>query len=249
VIVNADFKALEWVTALDLSNDEVGIAEWYRVLRGEIPDIHTVNQVDLDLPERRHAKIFLFRIIYGGTQFANDPMFSHISSNQKWWDKKIERLYNKYQGLGRWHVELVETVTRRRVLEIPTGRQYTFSPYKDRRGELKWPRTKILNYPVQGYASEMVKLARIALRTRLMNIPDALFVSSVHDSLVVDCPNHLVQDVCGIMYQVMHSDVSMLLRSIFGVNLKVPLTGDIGYGPNQKELKEWVVPSSIVKQN
>lgn len=62
MIVNADFKALEWVVVCDLANEKVGIKEYVDFLEGrESEDQHTKNQRILNLPDRREAKIFLFR--------------------------------------------------------------------------------------------------------------------------------------------------------------------------------------------
>ena len=56
MLLQCDASQLEWRTALELSGDEVGLAE---VFSNE--DAHAKNQLAFDLPSRLIAKIFLFR--------------------------------------------------------------------------------------------------------------------------------------------------------------------------------------------
>ncbi len=45
--------------------------------------MHNFNQQKFNLPDRRIAKIFLFRLIYGGTEwsYAKDPDYNWISDS------------------------------------------------------------------------------------------------------------------------------------------------------------------------
>jgi len=241
MIVQADFKALEWVTALELSQDSIGIQEYIDGI-----DLHAENQTLLKLPERRIAKIFLFRLIYGGTgySYAHDNNFNHVSSNVKYWDRLIEQFYSKYVGLYKWHTRIFSDTARNGQLVIPTGRIYRFSPQRDRKGELKWPRTKILNYPVQGYAAELVKIARILLYEYLngKGLNHGLLISSVHDSLVVDCPNEDTERTCEALHHIIHDLTSRAFERVFSTKFSLPLRGEITFGYNQKETEEWYGP-------
>ena len=61
-IVNVDAKSLEWATYLFLSQDPVGMEEWYAVCHDPTKhDIHKANQMAFNLPSRLIAKVFLFR--------------------------------------------------------------------------------------------------------------------------------------------------------------------------------------------
>ena len=79
--VNIDVKALEWYVGTFLCQDAVAIQE---LLDQE--DMHTKNQVAFNLPSRLIAKLFLFRLIYGGTEwaYAKDHEFKHVSSDPKY---------------------------------------------------------------------------------------------------------------------------------------------------------------------
>ena len=62
MIINIDTKGAEWYAVVWFAQDAVGIKE----ILNEV-DQHAENQRTFNLPERRIAKIFVFRLIYGGS--------------------------------------------------------------------------------------------------------------------------------------------------------------------------------------
>lgn len=242
MLVNCDVKGLEVVVAAELSNDQV--------LKQEIidkVDIHDANRVKFGLgegkPGRLVAKIFKFRLIYGGSAFsyAHDPDFTGVSSSVKFWQKVIDQYYEKYYGIRRWHDSLLQVVKRQGFLEIPSGRHYQFQPvFKATRygGDWKWPETTIKNYPVQGFGADLVMLARIEF-SRLLAASglEARIVATVHDSIVVDTPSKNVYTICRMLKQAVES-VPLLCKEHFGYAFSLPLTCEIQTGLNKLEMKE-----------
>lgn len=231
MIVNVDVKSLEVVVAAQLSGDTT--------LRKEIldqVDIHDANRVRFSLGEgkeaRRVAKVFKFRIIYGGMYFHNDPDFRHVSTKKEYWDNVIEMYFAKYRGLKAWHTELIQTAQREGCLTIPSGRHYPFTRMPN--GE--WPITQIKNYPVQGFGADLVMLARLEVKRRLREagIP-AIMVSSIHDSIVVECPDEYAQQVGKILFDSIAA-VPALCKQVFNYNFDLPLTSEVQFGPNKKNM-------------
>ena len=130
--------------AVSLSNDPVGIQE---IL--DNVDIHSENQKRFGLPSRVVAKGYLFKLIFGGTAYgyATSPDFSFVSNKEAFWQGVIDETYNKYKGLAKWHKKLMQDVIRTGHVRTPSGREYHYKAEK-KRGELVYPRTTILNYPV-----------------------------------------------------------------------------------------------------
>src|SRR3990167_8908885 len=229
MLLNVDFKNLEVVAAAYLSQDEVMCAEVRNGL-----DFHGLNQEKFNLLDRNTAKIFMFRIIYGGTQFATDPKFIHVSRSQKFWKKVIDDFYAKYKGLYRWHENLMREATRTNCIVMPTGRFYNFFPKMDR-----WPRTQILNYPVQGLAADLVGIARVSLRKRMKEAKlSSLIVSSIHDSIVVDSRIEECYPVFKHMQEVV-KDVPMNFEKLFKTPFNLPLTGEYHWGQNKGNMVLW----------
>lgn len=192
MIISVDHKGLEWVTAVYLSQDKVGIDE---ISQGV--DQHADNQSRFGLPSRLIAKTFVFRLIYGGSAFAyaNDPIFMPVSTSVDFWQGVIDEFYRKYYGLAEWHGRIVLEVGRTGKYESVSGRVYNFQPYQKASGEWKLPRTKILNYPVQGLGADIVMLSRISLwnRVRAAGVDigpiKSKFVNTVHDDIWIDAPD------------------------------------------------------------
>ena len=109
MIVNLDVKSLEVVVAAWLSGDAVLKKELNDKL-----DIHGINQEAFGLPERVIAKILVFRILYGGNEysFVNDPDFTSVSKSLKYWKNVIDRFYEKYKGIAKWHQGLIREVSK-----------------------------------------------------------------------------------------------------------------------------------------
>lgn len=232
--------ALEVVVAAELSGD--------KVLKQEIidkVDIHDANRVRFGLgegkPGRLVAKIFKFRLIYGGSAFsyANDPDFTGVSSSQKFWQGVIDQYYEKYSGIRTWHEDLLRLAKKDGFIEIPSGRYYAFTP-TFKYGDWKWPLTTIKNYPVQGFGADLVMLARIefARLLRLSGI-EALIVGTIHDSIVVDTPSANVLAVARLLKQAVES-VPELCKKYFDYPFSLPLTCEIQTGPNKLDMKELV---------
>lgn len=233
MLIEGDASGLEVVCAAFLSQDPILCEE----IRDGV-DIHGRNQERFKLPERVIAKILVFRILYGGNEFsfANDPEFNWISSSPKFWKKILDEFYSKYQGIYKWHTGLMDIAQRTGGWRSPTGRTYKYQPYKDYQGQWRWPRTKILNYPVQGLGADLMALARVSAYKRLHD--RVLFCNTVHDSIIVDSPNDIVYNVCDELERVF-VDIPRNFEKVFGVPFNLPMKGEVKYGMNWKDLKKY----------
>jgi DNA polymerase I-like protein with 3'-5' exonuclease and polymerase domains len=220
---------LEFVAASFLSQDPVAIKE---IWNGT--DQHADNQERFGLPSRLIAKTFVFRLIYGGTAFsyAKDPNFSGIG-NEQYWEGIIQQFYDKYQGLQTWHDGLLDTVKRDRKLVMPTGRTYNYEP-EVKGDRVKWPRTKILNYPVQGLGADLMCLARVALFNRLKTDTSVKFINTVHDSIILDIDENTCYNISTVVEKVRGAfeDVPKNFEKLFGKSFNLPMRVDIELGPN-----------------
>lgn len=203
-------------------------------------DIHSNNQKRFKLPERVIAKIFVFRLIYGGQAFsyANDPEFQGVSRSIDYWQEVIDEFYLKYKGMASWHDILVRTVLDTGQLIMPTGRVYEFNRRDVAVKPYNW-RPKILNYPVQGTGADLVAIGRVTAYKRLIKagIP-VLWQSTVHDSLDVDVPKEACYNVCKILKESIE-DIPINFKRLFKQTFDLPISCEIGFGPNLKELTQY----------
>lgn len=227
MLLQADAKQLEWVGATYLSQDQVALKE---ILNNV--DQHTDNQERFGLPSRLIAKTFVFRLIYGGSaySYANDSDFKTIG-NESFWQGVIDEFYKKYFGLRQWHDKILIDAKRNRKLFMPTGRVYNFEP-EIRNGRAEWPRTKILNYPVQGLGADLMALARVSLRNRLLNKEGVLLVNTVHDSIILDFnPKVWDNTILVNLVDKCFNDIPSNFNKLFGKTFNLPMRVECQIGP------------------
>jgi DNA polymerase I-like protein with 3'-5' exonuclease and polymerase domains len=245
---------LEWRVAVELSQDKVGIEELLNKF-----DAHSDNQRRFKFPGweyigidkdkaavgRMVAKKYLFKLIFGATAYSyvEDVELNFVSKSEKFWQGVIDETYNKYKGLAKWHKDIVQDVTREGYIRSFTGREWKFAPAAGYRGDLRWPVTKIKNYPVQGTGADLVQLARISSWRRLekhRKEGKLLFINTVHDDIQQDAINDpgLLYKVCIEMEQVF-ADIPKNVEKIYGYKMKVPLAGEVSFGWNLAEMTEF----------
>jgi len=236
MLVKIDAAQLEWRTAVWLSGDQVGIDE---INSGA--DIHEGNRVAFNLPTRLISKTYLFRTIFRGNgwSFANDPNFSHVSTDPEYWDDINTQFYKKYKGLDAWHQRLSELVIRGKPIVSPTGRFWKI-PMKERQKKnwktgkqenvLDIPWTTLSNYPVQGTGADIMKVARISLwnRIRAANAQTVL-ISTVHDDLKLDVPDNELDFVVKTATQVF-DDLPKNFKKLWNIDLPIPFPGEVSVG-------------------
>ncbi len=120
----------------------------------------------------------------------------------------------------------------------PLGREWliplTYVPGK----EFKIPWTLLSNYPVQGTGADIMCIARISAyrRIKAAGIP-CKFISTVHDSIVVDVPTEYLQQVADIFYGVF-DDLVKNIKKLFGYDWQTPLACECKFGPNMRDMKK-----------
>jgi len=237
MICNADAKSLEWITCLFLSQDKAGIEEWLAFVDNpKLNDIHTKNQKDFNLISRLIAKIFLFRCIYRGPAFAyaRDPDFSAVSTNPKYWQTVIDAFYDKYRGLNRRHLQLIQEATTTGRTISPFGRVHEHSPKAN--GE--WHVPDITNHINQGCGADVMAVARVLIGARWEQSKlEGELISTVHDSIVFDVPSKNVIPCTKMIHEVF-KDLPKAISKAYGVDWNLPLLCEVGAGNDMKNLTE-----------
>lgn len=201
-------------------------------------DLHTDNQNRFGLPSRLIAKIFNFRLLYGGSaySYANDPEFMGISKSDKYWQDVIDAYYDKYKGIKEWHKRLVKEAVEKGKIISPTGREYRFEKYN---GNIK--DTQVKNYIVQGTGADLMALARVSFynRVKRAELKECLLVNTVHDSIVVD----INQKVCDnkVVARIMHEvfdDLPKNFEKLFLTPFNVPMECEVLMGDDWENMVE-----------
>lgn len=229
-LVIADYSQIELRLMAAFSKDASMIAAFR-----EGRDIHaqTAAQV-FGVPQslvtsemRRQAKAVNFGIIYGISDFG----LSEDLSIPVWQARDfIERYFASYPSVRAYMQSCVDTAkqlgyvttlyNRRRAIPELQSPKYPMRAFGER---------VAMNMPLQGSASDIIKLAMIAVADALKQKGlRAKLIMQVHDELIVDTPPEEVEQVKTLLRDCMEHVVS----------LDVPLVADVGVGTNWLEAKE-----------
>lgn len=94
---------------------------------------------------------------------------------------------------------------------------------------------------MQGFGSDLVMLARLETRKRLRETDlECKLISTIHDSIVVDTPKENVEAVGRILFDAIQA-VPKLCKQVFDYDFSLPLTSEIQYGPNKKDMVDLII--------
>ncbi len=223
----ADYSQIEPRILAHLSRDErlLNVFE-----QGQ--DIHTATAVEIfDLvPDqitremRRIAKTVVFGILYGISPYGLSQTLGVSQGEAK---KYIDAYFERYDGVRRFLDRTIEEATTRGYTTTILGRRRPIpelqSPDQTQRGVGE---RMAVNSPIQGSAADLIKMAMIAIsRTLHAEFPDTRMILQVDDELIFDVP---AKDLEGATRLVK----SEMERMGVELGLSVPLTVDVGVGPN-----------------
>ncbi len=229
-ITKGDFSQLEFRIAADLSGCEQA--------KEDILDGVDVHQRTADIlteagqrTDRQGAKTHTFKPLYGG--------ITGTDAEQTYYRAFLER----YRGISAWHSRLCEQAVERKRIILPSGRIYFFPFAKRFSGGGVSGRTKIVNYPVQGFATAditpcaFVEVGRAFERA----VPDgrirSLLINEVHDDIVVDTYPGEEHEIAEILYTCMRN-VHLIIYQKFNYKLSIPLDVEVSQGPNWLDTEE-----------
>jgi len=219
-IMEIDYAQLEFRTAVFLAQDKQGIKD---IENGV--DVHQYT-ADIIGCSRQEAKAHTFKPLYGG--------MSGTENERKYYSAFLK----KYPDIKKWHEKLQDDAIRRKVITLPSGRQYAF-PKAER---MPWGgssfSTQIKNYPVQGFATaDIVPLACINIQELLEeNNTKSLLINTVHDSIVADVyPGE--EELAASCLGNGCLKVIQTMKEMYDIDFNVPLDVEIKVGSNWLETK------------
>jgi len=228
-IISADYSQLELRLLAHITQDVVMLEAFQK---GE--DIHARTarlvfgaKTDEELKEaRRFAKIVNFAIAY-----AIEPwgLSQRVGISRQEAKKVIEDYYNTYKGVRRYMEEVPVRAREHGYVRSIYGRIRPLPGINDRNANIrKAAEREAINMPIQGTASDIVKIAMLRVDEEFKRAGFAAkLLMQVHDELLVEVPEKEVKEVSEILKREMESAVS----------LDVPLVADVGVGDNWMDAK------------
>jgi len=228
-IISADYSQLELRLLAHITQDAVMLEAFQNN-----EDIHARTarlvfgaKTDEELKEaRRFAKIVNFAIAYAIEPWGLSQRVGISRAEAK---KVIEDYYNTYKGVRRYMDEVPVMAREHGYVRSLYGRIRPLPGISDRNANIrKAAEREAINMPIQGTASDIVKIAMLHVEDELKRKGlSARLLMQVHDELLVECPEKEVEEVAALLKREMETAVS----------LDVPLVADVGVGDNWMDAK------------
>ena len=230
VLVDADYSQIELRVLAHMAGDPTMIEAFNSDM-----DIHriTASQVFGVPPEavthemRRRAKAVNFGIVYGISDFSLSQDIGVTRAEAR---EYMDKYFETYHGVREYMKAVVERAREDGYVSTLLGRRRWLPELKSSNFNTRSFGERVaLNMPIQGTAADLIKLAMIHVRDRLVREGlEARLVLQVHDELIVECPDAEVERVKALLTQEMEGVA----------DLSVPLNADSAAGQSWAEAKE-----------
>ena len=220
-IIEGDYSQLEFRVAGFLARDSQVYIDV-----GQGTDVHSYTASVIGC-SRQEAKAHTFKPLYGGTTGTEDQQ------------RYYRAFKDKYEGVTNWHDYLQREAVEKRVITLPSGRQYAFPDARWTQYGTATYRTNICNYPVQGFATaDLLPIALVELDGFFAeNNLQSVICNTVHDSIVIDAhPSEI--DICIKLMQEAMLCLPHETNRRYNVTYDMPVGIEIKMGDNWLDLQE-----------
>ena len=229
-LISADYNQIEMRILADLAD----VKELKKAFKNN-EDIHslTASQVfnldikKIDQDTRRKAKAINFGIIYGISQYGLAKQIM-VSNNEA--ADFLNSYFLKFPEIKDYMNSTINFCRKSGYVNNIFGRRSHINGINDKNYNVRnFQERAAINAPIQGSASEIMRLAMIRLAKKfkdLTNIQSKILLQ-IHDELIFEVPNTELKKISSIIKEEMTSVVSSDLHSF-----SIPLTVDINSGDN-----------------
>ncbi len=227
--LSADYSQMELRILAHCSNDETMIQAFK-----EERDIHkqTASEVagkDFDKvtkEERNQAKAVNFGLMYGQSSFGLSEQLGISRSEAKAY---IDKYFTRFSKVKSFLDSLKEKCEKTGYAETLFGRKRVLKDINSNNRTVKSMAERIaVNSPIQGTASDIIKLAMIDIDQKILkqNLKSKMILQ-IHDELVFEVARGEEEELQSIVVNSMESAIA----------LRVPMKVDSGFGENWFDLK------------
>jgi len=229
-LISADYNQIEMRILADLAD----VKELKKAFKNN-EDIHslTASQVfDVDIKKvdqdmRRKAKAINFGIIYGISQYG---LAKQINVSNHKADEFLNAYFTRFPEIKVYMDDTIKFCRKSGYVNNIFGRRSHFNGINDKNFNVRnFQERATINAPIQGSASEIMRLAMIRLNKNFESLKNnkSKMLLQIHDELIFEVPEKEVKAVTKIIQEEMTSVTESDLHSF-----STPLTVDINTGDN-----------------
>ena len=230
ILISADYNQIEMRILADLAD----VKELKKAFKNN-EDIHslTASQIfGVDLKkvsedQRRKAKAINFGIIYGISQYG---LAKQINVSNFEAEEFLNAYFGKFPEIKVYMDETIKFCRKSGFVNNIFGRRSHFMSINDKNYNVRnFQERAAINAPIQGSASEIMRLAMIRLSKKLkeQKIQNTKMLLQIHDELIFETPKNESKRISKIIIEEMTSVAKSDQHSF-----SIPLTVDINIGDN-----------------
>ena len=229
-LISADYNQIEMRILADLAD----VKELKKAFKNN-EDIHSltasevfnidIKKVDQDM--RRKAKAINFGIIYGISQYGLAKQIM-VSNNEA--EEFLNSYFLKFPEIKAYMEATIKFCRKSGYVNNIFGRRSHITGINDKNYNVRnFQERAAINAPIQGSASEIMRLAMIRLDKNIKNLNNvkSQILLQIHDELIFEVPNNEVKNTSKIIKDEMTSVKDSDLHSF-----STPLTLDINICEN-----------------
>ena len=229
-LISADYNQIEMRILADLAD----VKELKKAFNND-EDIHSltasqvfnvdIKKVDQDM--RRKAKAINFGIIYGISQYGLAKQIN-VSNHEA--EQFLNAYFLRFPEIKIYMDETIKFCRKSGYVNNIFGRRSHFNGINDKNFNVRnFQERAAINAPIQGSASEIMRLAMIRLDKRLKEIKNnrSKILLQIHDELIFEVPENEVEAMTKIIKEEMTSVTTSDLHTF-----STPLTVDLNTGKN-----------------
>ena len=222
VILSADYSQIELRLLAHFSDDE-NLIEAFK----NNQDVHSltaskvygVDIKDVTKDMRRHAKAVNFGIVYGQTKYG---LASALNISKDEAQNFIDKYFETYKNVKKYMEDNISFAINHGYAQTLYGRRRYLPELTSSNKQIQeFAQRAAINSPLQGTASDLIKLAMIELNKKLKeNNLKSQMIIQVHDELVLEVLDNELDIVKNLVIEAMELNQP----------LKVPLVVDVTTG-------------------
>jgi DNA polymerase-1 len=229
-LISADYNQIEMRILADLAD----VKELKKAFKNN-EDIHalTASQVfnvelkKVDQDMRRKAKAINFGIIYGISQYGLAKQIN-VSNHEA--DEFLNAYFSRFPEIKSYMDSTIKFCRKSGYVNNIFGRRSHFNGINDKNFNVRnFQERASINAPIQGSASEIMRLAMIRLDKKFESLKNnkSKILLQIHDELIFEVPEKEVKTIIKIIQEEMTSVTESDLHTF-----SIPLTVDVNKGDN-----------------
>ncbi len=227
LLLSADYSQVELRILAHMAQEEAlqtSFAQGEDIHRRTAGEVLGLDPAAVTKEQRRDAKAINFGIIYGMSAFG---LARELKIGRKEAQDYIDRYFARYPKVRTFMEARLEEAKKNKCLYTLLGRRCPLPEIDSKNGIVRGNAERnAINYPIQGSAADIIKVAMIRIDRILSEKKLATrMVLQVHDELLFEVPESELGEVRALVQREMEN----------AIKLDVPLRVDIGVGKNWSE--------------